>query len=40
MEEGEKIHQDLGGELKSAGGVIDSLLGLVAQDERILSERF
>ena len=37
MEEGEKIYQDLCGKLKSVGGVIDGLFGLVAHDEQRLN---
>jgi hypothetical protein len=34
-EEREEVNEDLCGKLKSAGGMIDGLFGIVAQDERV-----
>ena len=39
-EEGEQINQDLGGKLKSAGRMVDSLPRIIGHDERIAAKRF
>jgi len=38
MEESEKIGEQIGCQLESAGDMIDGLLGIVAHDERIVSQ--
>jgi hypothetical protein len=36
MEERKEVNEDLGGQLKRAGNMIDGLRGIIAHDERIL----